>query len=102
MQRDGYRCRCCGLAGRDRQDDGMHLSGLPALDAHHISDRHILPNGGYVPENGITVCDECHLKAEQYWISGVAQEGFDPDSLYEKIGSSFDLAIEASERLGST
>lgn len=58
--RDGHKCRMCG-----RPDC--------KLDAHHITDRNELPNGGYVKENGITLCDVeggCHMKAEQYHITG--------------------------------
>jgi hypothetical protein len=74
------------------------------LDAHHITDRNELPNGGYVKENGITLCDVdggCHMKAEEYHISGGKsfQYGFHPNDLYAKIGSSLESAVRASERL---
>ena len=71
------------------------------LDAHHITDRNEMPNGGYVKENGITLCPEHHLMAEKYhqtngkeWI-----EGFHPNDLYKKINSSFELAKEKSLKL---
>ena len=51
FSRDNNRCRGCGA------------SGVP-LDAHHITDRSLMPNGGYVKENGISLCESCHLKAE--------------------------------------
>jgi hypothetical protein len=63
-----------------------------------------MPNGGYVPENGITLCagedqDNCHWKAEQYHATGTALPGFSPDDLYAKIGSDWMKAWEASEKL---
>jgi 5-methylcytosine-specific restriction endonuclease McrA len=44
FRRDGCQCRVCG------NGDGY------VLDAHHIIDRNELPNGGYVVENGISLC----------------------------------------------
>ena len=58
-----------------------------------------MPNGGYVKENGISVCDECHLKCEQFWATGVAITGYAPEDLYKLIGSSKELALEASNSL---
>src|SRR4051812_2942790 len=87
FERDGYKCAMCG-----RSDT--------KLDAHHIMDRHDMPNGGYVPENGITLCDceqGCHWKAEQWHATGEAYPGYSPDDLFIKIGSSLDKAIAASE-----
>ena len=107
--RDRFKCCRCGKAGRDRQGGDEHLAvhqdnegrDLVTLDAHHIRDRTLMPNGGYVKENGITVCDECHLKAEQWWVNNYENgpDGFSPSDLYEAIGSSQDAAEAASERL---
>ena len=58
-----------------------------------------MPNGGYVKENGISVCDDCHLKAEEFHSTGTAVEGFSPDDLYKKIGSSHEQAVAAAEKL---
>ncbi len=76
FERDNYQCRYCD------QREG--------LDAHHITDRNELPNGGYVRENGITLCPEHHELAEVYHQSGGSNwvEGFHPDDLYNLIGSS--------------
>lgn len=85
--RDGHKCRMCGRKG--------------TLDAHHITDRNLMPNGGYVKENGISLCDEkgrCHEKAEVYHSTGEALPGWHPNDLYETIGSSLEKAIKASER----
>jgi len=58
-----------------------------------------MPSGGYVKENGISVCDDCHLKAEEFWSTGTPVEGYSPDDLYRIIGSSHKQAIAASEKL---
>jgi 5-methylcytosine-specific restriction endonuclease McrA len=88
--RDG-ECRICG---EPILDDNM--------DAHHITDRNEMPNGGYVLENGITVCkDDCHMQVELFHISGGNEwnKNMHPDDLYELIGSSKELAIEKSKLL---
>ena len=106
FQRDGYKCACCFKKGKDRQGSDNHLSfhqtdDLVFLDAHHITDRTLMPNGGYVKENGISVCDECHLKAEEWWSNDYQHgpEGFSPANLYEIISSSQETAKSFSERL---
>lgn len=74
LERDGHKCVFCNKTEN--------------LDVHHITDRHYLPNGGYVLSNGITVCDEHHLKCEQYHINRTCDKGFHPDDLYKMINSS--------------
>jgi len=81
FKRDGYKCVFC-----DSKDN---------LDAHHITDRNLLPNGGYVLENGITLCPKHHLLAEEFH-QGKTVSGWHPDDLYKKINSSFELAYEKS------
>jgi hypothetical protein len=53
FKRDNNTCQVCG-----------HKDNTDFFDAHHITDRNDMPNGGYVAENGITVCnngdDSCH------------------------------------------
>lgn len=99
FDRDKMTCQVC-LAQRTEED----------LDAHHITDRSKMPNGGYVAENGITVCQNdveqghdltCHMRVEQFHISNGEswEDGLHPDDLYNKIGSSLEIAISASERL---
>jgi 5-methylcytosine-specific restriction endonuclease McrA len=91
FKRDGYACKKCGM----KQAEGK-------LDAHHIVDRTLMPNGGYVVENGITLCDPtCHMLAEKYHISGGEdwEPGMHPDDLYAMVGSSYEKALAASERL---
>ncbi len=97
-KRDGYCCRICGYKPSEENLE-------KELDAHHITDRNEMPGGGYVKENGISLCSipdgGCHMNAEMFHISD-GQEwvpGLHPDELYELIGSSKKLAIEASEKL---
>lgn len=86
FKRDKNRCRTCGATETH-------------LDAHHITDRNLMPDGGYVAENGISLCPECHEKAEEFHKTGVAVDGFSPDDLYTLIGSSLQSALDASKRL---
>lgn len=58
-----------------------------------------MPNGGYVKENGISLCPLCHMKAENFHLMGEAKPGYSPDELYALIGSSKEKAIAASEKL---
>jgi len=90
FERDGHKCVMCGR---------KHT-----LNAHHIIDRHEIINGGYVKENGITLCagedkDNCHWKAEQYHATGIDYYGYSQEELFKRIGSSLELATEASHVL---
>lgn len=93
FKRDKYSCRKCGLkATKETAED--------ILDAHHIINRTELPNGGYVKENGISLCkDNCHLKAEKFHITEGKEweEGFHPNDLFNLIGSSESIARKKSE-----
>ena len=52
--RDSHRCVWCGA---------------PAVDAHHIVERKLWVDGGYYLDNGASLCEDCHLKAESTEIS---------------------------------
>ena len=86
FERDKHKCKICGS---------------PAVDSHHIVDRTEMPNGGYVLENGISLCNRCHIQAEQFHITGGKSwtHEMHPSDLYKLIGSSKEKAIEASELL---
>lgn len=91
-KRDNYKCVMCDFKStKDKAEQD--------LDAHHITDRNLMPNGGYVKENGVSLCADCHIKAEIFHSTGVAHPGYSPDDLYAKIGSSLEKATEASKRL---
>ena len=87
LERDNHKCKCCA------ETEGLAV--------HHIIDRNEIINGGYVKENGITLCEDCHILAEEYHISGnvKAVDNFHPDDLFKLIGSNKDLAIKKSEKL---
>lgn len=84
--RDRNKCRFC--------------DGTQDLDAHHITDRNEMPNGGYVVQNGITLCPTHHMQAEQFHITGGKEwvPGMHPNDLYKAIGSSYTAAVAAANR----
>jgi len=82
--RDGRRCVNCG----------GH-----AVDAHHILERRLFPDGGYYLANGVSLCSDCHLAAEATALScgelraraGIAEVVLPPhlfaDQDYDKWGN---------------
>ncbi len=91
LKRDKYACRGCHKV--------FGVSNSSELDVHHITDRDDMPNGGYVAENGISLCAECHKKAEHFHMHGVSLPGYAPEELYAKIGSSEAAAFKLSKIL---
>lgn len=107
FERDNCTCQICGTI--------MSFEPEKYFDSHHITDRSEMPNGGYVKENGITVCrdnsfinistgkftDSCHMKCEKYHISNGEdwEENLHPNDLYRLIGSSYDIAYKKSKEL---
>ena len=92
FQRDKNTCQVCYK---------IH-DNVDTLDAHHITDRSEILNGGYVKENGISLCKEdCHMRCEKFHISNGTEweEGLHPDDLYKKINSSKELATIKSNEL---
>jgi len=112
--RDGYKCVVCGF--QSDKENAEHQ-----LDAHHITPREDMPNGGYVKENGVSLCDPsktggklahgCHYHAEEHlirlsqgWTPGIGLAkhpedwGFKytPEELYKAVGSSYDQAFTAA------
>jgi hypothetical protein len=72
---------------------------MQELEVHHIINRNLLSNGGYIKDNGISLCPDCHLKAEEYYSSGIAAPGFSIEDLLELIGSSYEKVEENSQKL---
>lgn len=91
-QREKYKCAMCDFQSSVENAE-------KELDAHHISSRTEMINGGYVKENGISLCSECHVKAEEYFSTGVAHLGYSPEDLYKVINSTYEKAVEASQKL---
>lgn len=89
FHRDGYKCVCCDFQSTPNKAEHE-------LDCHHICDRNEIINGGYVQENGISLCSKCHELAEEYHSIGISHPGFSPDDLYNKIGSSYERAVAAA------
>ena len=60
-----------------------------------------MPNGGYVKENGISLCESCHIKAEVWHSSNKEkfENGYHPNDLYLLINSNYNLAFEKSKKL---
>jgi hypothetical protein len=82
LSRDNHTCVTCGNKGD--------------LDVHHITNREEMPDGGYVVENGISLCPDCHKKAEDVYFYRDIDCGFTPSHLYALIGSSYVKAVNAS------
>lgn len=63
-----------------------------------------MPNGGYVLENGITLCKECHIKSEKYHLTEGKEFvlGYHPNDLYKLIDSSKGKAFVKSQQLKVT
>lgn len=94
FERDQHMCVMCGVKETELAEDSKKL------DAHHIVDRNEMPHGGYVKENGISLCPTCHELAEVFHSTGTSHPGFSPDDLFGKIGSNLEKARRAAERLG--
>ena len=105
LRRDNHRCAVC--------PPGVPTLEAPpvTLDCHHITPRELMPFGGYVLENVITLRGPCHLKAEAALkldpdFHKRAESGADaelddymPDTLYDVIGSSRAEAEAAARSL---
>lgn len=52
-----------------RDDHVCVVCSKPAKDAHHILERRLFPDGGYFIDNGASLCEKCHIKAEETTIS---------------------------------
>lgn len=70
FKRDWHSCVVCKVKGRRIIDCERNLYDDGAkLDAHHILERRLWPDGGYYLDNGVSVCEPCHMKCEQTIIS---------------------------------
>lgn len=89
--RDKHRCVFCDKKAEDTPEG--------KLDAHHILERRLWPDGGYYLSNGATVCEEHHLMCEQTLLSveevreaaGITKVVVPPqfydDHIYDKWGN---------------
>ena len=85
-----------------KRDKGKCIvCGQPATAPHHIMDRSLWTDGGYYLDNGASLCDKDHLKAESCEIScetlrdlvqievAMLPDGFDLFRRYDKWGNIF-------------
>lgn len=94
LSRDAFRER---VFARDR--GRCVLCPAPAVDAHHILERKLFPDGGYWLNNGASVCAPCHLRCERCEVSvedirraagikePVLPAGFSAQLVYDKWGN---------------
>ncbi|MDH2363777.1 HNH endonuclease [Priestia megaterium] len=76
--RDHYTCTCCGKRG----NDGTYLA------AHHLQNFAEYPDLRHDLDNGVTLCEECHLDFhKKYKFSNNTKQQFEE---YKKIRSSLD------------
>lgn len=86
-----------GVFARDRH--ACVACAKAAVDAHHLLERRLFPDGGYLLDNGVSLCAGCHLEAEATTISpghlreraGIARvvlpPGLDPAHRHDKWGN---------------
>lgn len=98
FQRDGYKCRCCGTGG---------VAFLSTLVYHHAIPVHC--GGADSIENGLTLCDSCHLTLHTTERNGgkiaMTKEQFDDyseaDQLrIKKIIKYAKIAVQAAQNRG--
>lgn len=77
------------------------ICGDHAVDAHHIIERRLFPDGGYIVDNGASLCETHHLAAESTELSceeireaaGISVVVLPPDlyadTRYDKWGNPF-------------
>lgn len=64
LTRDEYRK---AVFARDKHQ--CVVCGAPAIDSHHVVERKLWIDDGYYLDNGVSVCEGCHLRAESTEIS---------------------------------
>ena len=64
LDRDSFRVRVF-----DRDKYKCVNCGEPAVDAHHIMERRLFHDGGYYINNGVSLCEDCHILAEKTLLS---------------------------------
>ncbi len=101
LTRDQFRQSVFDRDSKNRVSPSCVICGVGRVNvsAHHIIERRLFPDGGYFINNGATLCDECHLKAEMTLCSvesirtacginnPVLPPGFDPALSYDKWGN---------------
>lgn len=82
-----------------RDNNKCIICRKPAVDAHHIIDRSLFEDGGYHIDNGVSLCAEHHIEAEETKISCnilrekadiikiILPDHFDEDDQYDHWGN---------------
>lgn len=95
MERDAFRE---AVFARDGGQCVVPWCDHYAVDAHHLMERSLWPDGGYHLDNGVSVCEGHHKEAEANVLSpddlrkwaGITKvllpDGMDPDKEYDKWG----------------
>lgn len=100
LQRDGYKCRCCGTGG---------AAFLGAIVYHHVIP--VSAHGADTVDNGVTLCGSCHIVLHCAERSGgklpMSKQQFDAYSEEEqlrirKILKFAKIAVEAHKRVGNS
>lgn len=103
LSRDNFRE---GVFARDKYK--CCICGEPAKDAHHIIERRLFSDGGYYLDNGASLCEIHHIKAEETTLEcdeirnacGIEKiilpEHFYVDQEYDKWGNPI---LNANQRL---
>ncbi len=103
LSRDDFRE---GVFARDHHK--CVICKAPAVDAHHVLERRLWPDGGYYLDNGASVCEKHHLEAEMTVLTveevreaaGIEKAFLPPqlysDEIYDKWGN---IVLATGERL---
>lgn len=100
FNRDGYKCRCCGIGG---------VAFLGTLIYHHLIP--VSCKGADSVENGLTLCESCHISLHVFQRSGgkvpMTQEQYDEytDEQKDRIKRIIKyarVAVEAGVRAGKS
>lgn len=91
FKRDNFKCVLCKMYNETNCYEDK------TLDAHHITPREEIQNGGYIKENGISLCKMHHILAESA-IKNNLQNRYSPEELYKLIQSSKESAHEKSQK----
>ena len=99
MNRENFRN---SVYKRDNYTCVVPNCGQQAIDAHHLIERALWSDesefGGYLPDNGVSVCEKHHKHAEKnffppqalrFWAgieNRILPKGFDPNNWYTKWG----------------
>lgn len=93
LERDGYKCRCCGIGG------ALYLS---ILVFHHLVP--VFAGGPDTVDNGLTLCSNCHLMLHNY-VDGhlkgdLSEYAPDTQKAFKEILKYGNVAINAAKKMG--